>query len=139
MIVAEQVSFYAAKYGYKIFVDVGKLVILFIYKHVFVDFSVFAAGFLYEPVAGKSFFRYGRSPHKGIRVFCQKFELACKVLDLDPADFNDDSKMTLAMQSYVSSEMQSYVREQQKLRNNGEAYDADAFDAKGNALAFYGE
>lgn len=69
----------------------------------------------------------------------QKFELACKVLDLDPADFNDDSKMTLAMQSYVSSEMQSYVREQQKLRNNGEAYDADAFDAKGNALTFYGE
>ena len=47
--------------------------------------------------------------------------------------------MTLAMQSYVSSEMQSYVREQQKLRNNGEAYDADAFDAKGNALAFYGD
>lgn len=69
----------------------------------------------------------------------QKFELACKVLDLDPADFNDDSKMTLAMQSYVSSEMQSYVKEQQKLRNSGKAYDADAFDAQGNALAFYGE
>ena len=69
----------------------------------------------------------------------QKFELACKVLDLDPADFNDDSKMTLAMQSYVSSEMQSYVKEQQKLRNSGKAYDAEAFDAQGNALAFYGE
>lgn len=66
----------------------------------------------------------------------QKFELACKVLDLDPADFNDDTKMTLAMQSYVSAEMQSYVKEQQTLRNNGEAYDADAFDAQGNALLF---
>ena len=69
----------------------------------------------------------------------QKFELACKVLDLDPADFNDESKMTLAMQSYVSSEMQSYVKEQQKLRNSGKTYDADAFDAQGNALVFYGE
>lgn len=66
----------------------------------------------------------------------QKFELACRVLDLDPADFNDDTKMTLAMQSYVSAEMQSYVKEQQTLRNNGEAYDADAFDAQGNALLF---
>ena len=67
----------------------------------------------------------------------QKFELACKVLDLNPADFNDDSKMTLAMQSYISAEMQSYVKEQQKLRNNGEAYDANAFDANGNALQYY--
>ena len=66
----------------------------------------------------------------------QKFELACKVLDLDPADFNDDTKMTLAMQSYVSAEMQSYVKVQQKLRENGEAYDADAFDSQGNALLF---
>ena len=67
----------------------------------------------------------------------QKFELACKVLDLNPADFNDDSKMTLAMQSYISAEMQSYVKEQQKLRNNGEDYDANAFDANGNALQYY--
>lgn len=66
----------------------------------------------------------------------QKFELACKVLDLDPADFNDDTKMTLAMQSYVSAEMQSYVKQQQTLRSNGEAYDADAFDEQGNALLF---
>lgn len=67
----------------------------------------------------------------------QKFELACRVLDLDPADFNDDSKMTLAMQSYVSAEMQGYVKEQQRLRSKGEAYDADAFDAQGNPLAFF--
>lgn len=69
----------------------------------------------------------------------QKFELACRVLDLDPADFNDDSKMTLAMQSYVSTQMQLYVRQQQTLRLNGEAYDADAFDAQGNPLQFFSE
>lgn len=67
----------------------------------------------------------------------QKFELACRVLDLNPADFNDDSKMTLAMQSYISVEMNSYVKEQETLRNSGKAYDADAFDAKGSPLQFY--
>lgn len=69
----------------------------------------------------------------------QKFELACRVLDLDPADFNDSSKMTLAMQSYISAEMQSYVKQQQNLRNGGEAYDADAFDKQGNPLLFAAE
>ena len=69
----------------------------------------------------------------------KKFELACRVLDLDPADFNDDTKMTLAMQSYVSTQMQLYVRQQQTLRLNGEAYDADAFDAQGNPLQFFSE
>ena len=69
----------------------------------------------------------------------QKFELACRVLDLDPADFNDDSKMTLAMQSYVSAQMQLYVRQQQTLRLNGVAYDADAFDAQDNPLQFFSE
>lgn len=67
----------------------------------------------------------------------QKFVLACRVLDLNPADFNDDSKMTLAMQSYISVEMQAYVKEQEKLRNSGKPYDADAFDAKGLPLQFY--
>lgn len=66
----------------------------------------------------------------------QKFELACKVLDIDPADFNDDTKMTLAIQSYVCSEMTLYVREQQTLRYAGEPYDEDAFDANGNPLSF---
>ena len=69
----------------------------------------------------------------------KKFELACRVLDLDPADFNDDTKMTLAMQSYVSTQMQLYVRQQQTLRLNGEAYDADALDAQGNPLQFFSE
>jgi len=66
----------------------------------------------------------------------QKFELACSVLDLDPADFNDDSKMTLAMQSYISAEMQTYVRQQENLKLQGLAYDKNAFDANGNALLF---
>ena len=66
----------------------------------------------------------------------QKFELACSVLDLDPADFNDDSKMTLAMQSYISAEMQTYVRQQENLKSQGLAYDKKAFDAQGNPLLF---
>ena len=69
----------------------------------------------------------------------QKFELACKVLDLDPADFNDSSKMTLAMQAYVSAEMQAYVQEQENLKNQGLNYDKDAFDADGNPLKFADE
>lgn len=69
----------------------------------------------------------------------QKFELACSVLDLDPSDFNDSSKMTLAMQSYVSAEMQTYVLQQENLRNQGLAYDREAFDADGNALKFADE
>ncbi len=66
----------------------------------------------------------------------QKFELACSVLDLDPADFNDSLKMTLAMQSYISAEMQIYVRQQETLKNSGLDYDQNAFDSKGNALVF---
>lgn len=69
----------------------------------------------------------------------QKFELACSVLDLDPADFNDSSKMTLSMQSYVSAEMQTYVLQQENLKNRGQAYDTNAFDADGNALKFADE
>ncbi len=66
----------------------------------------------------------------------QKFELACSVLDLDPADFNDSSKMTLAMQSYISGEMQMYVRQQETLKNSGQGYDENAFDGDGIALLF---
>lgn len=66
----------------------------------------------------------------------QKFELACRVLDLNPADFNDEAKMTLPMQAYISQEMQSYVREQQSLKSKGQPFDADAFDKHGNALVY---
>ncbi len=66
----------------------------------------------------------------------QKFELACQVLDLDPADFNDSEKMTLAMQSYVSAQMQTYVIQQESLKSQGLDYDKDAFDSQGNALKY---
>ncbi len=66
----------------------------------------------------------------------QKFELICRVLDIDPADFNDDSKMTLAMQSFVCSEMTVYVKQQKEQKDKGQAYDADAFDDKGIPLSF---
>ena len=39
----------------------------------------------------------------------QKFELICRVLDIDPGDFNDPVLMTLAKQLYISSEMTAYV------------------------------
>lgn len=66
----------------------------------------------------------------------QKFELICDVLDIDPADFNDDSAMTLAMQAYICSEMTSYVSQQKALKDAGEAYDANAFDSTGAPLSF---
>lgn len=66
----------------------------------------------------------------------QKFELICKVIDCDPADFNDDTKMTLAMQSFICVEMTNYVSEQKTLRDGGKEYDKDAFDASGAPLSF---
>ena len=58
----------------------------------------------------------------------QKFELICKVLSIDPADFNDPSVITLAKLLYISTEMSSYVEDQVKKKNAGEPYDQDAFD-----------
>lgn len=67
----------------------------------------------------------------------QKFELICKVIDnVEPADFNNGEKMTLAMQAFIHTEMTRYVKTQQEKKAAGESYDADAFDDKGNALEF---
>lgn len=66
----------------------------------------------------------------------QKFELICKVLSIDPADFNDASLLTLAKQLYISAEMTGYVQEQVGRKERGETYDADAFDSKGEPLTF---
>lgn len=66
----------------------------------------------------------------------QKFELICKVLTVDPADFNDSSVMTYAMQMFIHSEMTEYVKEQVKKRENGEEYDEKAFDNQGEPLTF---
>lgn len=66
----------------------------------------------------------------------QKFELICDVLDIDPADFNDSGVMTLAMQSYICSEMTAYVNQQKALKDAGNSYDANAFDSTGAPLSF---
>lgn len=66
----------------------------------------------------------------------EKFELACKHLDIDPADFNDPTKMTLPKSMFVSKEMNSYVKEQVANKNAGRPYDKEAFDSKGQPLTF---
>lgn len=67
----------------------------------------------------------------------QKFELICKVLEIDPGEFNDPSLMTLAKQLYISSEMTAYVRGELAKKNAGRPYDTDAFDPQsGEPLSF---
>jgi hypothetical protein len=58
----------------------------------------------------------------------QKFELICDVLDIDPDDFNDATKITLAKLLYISNEMTFYVREQEQKKADGLDYDEKAFD-----------
>lgn len=66
-----------------------------------------------------------------------KFELICDVLDIDPDDFNDSTKITLAKLMYISTEMTYYVREQVRKKEAGEEYDVRAFDpSTGLALVF---
>lgn len=67
----------------------------------------------------------------------QKFELICAVLEVDPEDFNDHSRMTLARQVFISTEMTRYVKQQVEKKNNGESYDLQAFDPEtGEGLVF---
>lgn len=67
----------------------------------------------------------------------QKFELICKVLEIDPDDFNDGSKITLAKLMYISTEMTYYVKEQTLNKAAGNDYDEMAFDAvTGQPLIF---
>jgi hypothetical protein len=67
----------------------------------------------------------------------QKFELICKVLEIDPGDFNDPSLMTLAKQLYISAEMTAYVRGEAGKKEAGKPYDTDAFDPQtGEPLSF---
>lgn len=58
----------------------------------------------------------------------QKFELICKVLEIDPADFNDQGVITLAKLLYISTEMTAYVQEEVRKKASGDPYDKDAFD-----------
>ena len=57
-----------------------------------------------------------------------KFELICRVMDIDPADFSDPSLITLAKLLYISAEMTDYVSEQLQKKALGEEYDQDVFD-----------
>ena len=67
----------------------------------------------------------------------QKFELICKVLQINPADFNDPSLITLAKMLYISAEMTEYVAQQKENKDAGLDYDRDAFDPKtGEPLTF---
>lgn len=58
----------------------------------------------------------------------QKFELICKVLGIDPGDFNDPGVITLAKLLYISAEMTAYVEDEVAKRAAGNPYDEDAFD-----------
>lgn len=60
----------------------------------------------------------------------QKFELICKVLDIDPADFNDQSVVTLAKLLYISVEMTSYVDAEMEKKKAGLAYDKEVIDSE---------
>lgn len=67
----------------------------------------------------------------------QKFELICDVLDIDPDDFNDVTKVTLARLLYISAEMTYYVKDQMERKERGESYDERIFDAvTGEPLVF---
>lgn len=66
-----------------------------------------------------------------------KFELICDVLNIDPADFNDPSVMTLAKMLYISTELSAYVQEQVEKKAAGLEYDSNAFDPNtGEPLTF---
>jgi len=67
----------------------------------------------------------------------QKFELICKVLGIDPGDFNDPGLITLAKLLYISAEMTDYVEGEVERKNAGKVYDKDAFDPlTGEPLTF---
>lgn len=67
----------------------------------------------------------------------QKFELICRVLAIDPGDFNDPGVITLAKLLFISTEMTAYVQGETDKKNAGEAYDEEAFDPQtGNPLTF---
>ena len=67
----------------------------------------------------------------------QKFELICRVLDIDPADFNDPAIITLAKQLYISVEMTGYVDEEVAKMEEGLDYDEEIIDkATGLPLNF---
>lgn len=67
----------------------------------------------------------------------QKFELICKVLSINPADFNDATIITLAKMQYIHNEMTAYLKQENEKRQQGQDYDTDILDEKtGTPLEF---
>lgn len=67
----------------------------------------------------------------------QKFELICRVLDVNPGDFNDPVLMTLAKQLYICTEMTAYIQGEVAKKNAGEPYDTEVFNPQtGESLKF---
>ena len=68
----------------------------------------------------------------------QKFNLICKVLvDIDPADFNDASKMTFPKQLYIRQSVIKYITQEIDKRDRGEEFDRDVLDSQtGEPLSF---
>ena len=66
-----------------------------------------------------------------------KFDLICKVLSIDPDDFNDAAVMTLPKQMYILEEITSYIDEETTKKNAGQAFDEDIIDpATGDPIKF---
>lgn len=67
----------------------------------------------------------------------QKFELICKVLSVEPGDFNDTALMTLAKLQYIYNEITQYINDEISKRDQGLPFDTDVIDkATGEPLDF---
>lgn len=70
-------------------------------------------------------------------VFSQaKFNLICKVLQIDPDDFNDATVMTLPRQMFILEEIRNYIEKESEKMDSGD-YDQDIIDPEtGNPIEF---
>ena len=50
------------------------------------------------------------------------------MLDIDPADFNDATVMTLPKQMFIYNEITDYIEEETAKMERGEEYDTDIID-----------
>lgn len=58
----------------------------------------------------------------------QKFELVCRVLNLEPGSFAKKNEISYSKWSYIQTEMKAYVKEQVEKKAAGEPCDEEAFD-----------
>lgn len=65
-----------------------------------------------------------------------KFNLICKVLEIDPDDFNDSAVMTLPRQMFILEEIRNYIEKESEKMDSGD-YDKDIIDPDtGNPIEF---